>query len=172
MTPDGARRLLERVARGDLSVEEGMAALGRLEVEALGFARVDHHRGVRCGFPEVIFGQGKTPAQIVAVARAVLDRSERLLVTRAAPDAAGALRETFPDARWEEAARCVTVVRDRDPRPPAGRILVVSAGTGDLPVAEEIEPGQRLDAVILSYREPAFRVWMWSIMYPWPMSTG
>lgn len=109
----------------------------RRPVEDLGFARVDHHRTERCGFPEVVLGLGKRPDEIVAIARSVLSRAERLLVTRAEPAAADALREAFPDARWEERARCVTVVRDREPRPGVGRVLVVSAGTGDLPVAEE-----------------------------------
>ena len=124
----------------------------RRPVEDLGFARVDHHREERCGFPEVIFGLGKTPEEIVAIGRSVLGHAERLLVTRAEPAAAAALREAFPDARWEERARCVTVVRDREPRAPAGRVLVVSAGTSDLPVAEEARvtagvTGSRVDTL-------------------------
>jgi len=137
MTVEEARRLLEGVARGEVPVEEALEAWRRLDVEDLGFARVDHHRGIRCGFPEVIFGQGKTPAQVVAIARAILDRDDRLLVTRTAPEAAAALREAFPDALWEEAARCVVVDRAVDPAPPVGRVLIVSGGTSDLPVAEE-----------------------------------
>jgi hypothetical protein len=137
VTPAEARRLLERVADGTVPVEEALRALRRLEVEDLGFARVDHHRAMRCGFPEVIFGQGKRPEEIVAIARSVLATSGRLLVTRIAPEAAAALREALPDALWVERARCLTVVRDREARPPVGRVLVVSAGTGDLPVAEE-----------------------------------
>lgn len=152
MTPDEARRLLERVAAGDASVDEALEALRRLEVEDLGFAQVDHHRGVRCGFPEVVFGQGKTPAQVVAVAKAVLARSGRLLVTRASARAAQALVRAIPGARREEAARCVTVVRDGAERPPVGQVLVVSGGTGDMPVAEEARvtaaiTGSRVDTI-------------------------
>jgi NCAIR mutase (PurE)-related protein len=137
VTPDEARRLLERVAAGRSTVDEALEALRRLDVEDLGFAQVDHHRGLRCGFPEVVFGQGKTPAQAVAVAKSVLSRSDRLLVTRADPKTARALLRAIPGARHEEAARCVTVVRDGAKREPVGRVLVVSGGTGDLPVAEE-----------------------------------
>jgi NCAIR mutase (PurE)-related protein len=105
--------------------------------EDLGFARVDHDREERCGFPEVVLGHWKTPAQVASIARAIVARSGRVLVTRASPEAARLVREAFPDARWEETARCLVV--DRRPRPPrpVGRVLVVSAGTGDLPVAEE-----------------------------------
>jgi NCAIR mutase (PurE)-related protein len=137
VTPDEALRLLEGVAAGTVPVAEAHARLRRLEVEDLGFARVDHHRGVRCGFPEVVFGEGKTPADAVAIARSILARSDRLLVTRAAPEAAEALLRAIPDARHEERARCVVVDRARHRAPPAGRVLVVSGGTGDLPVAEE-----------------------------------
>ncbi len=137
MTPAEARLLMERVASGVASVEEALEELRRLDVEDLGFAQVDHHRGIRCGFPEVVFGQGKTPAQIVAVARSVLARSGRLLVTRASTAAARALVRAIPGARREDAARCVTVVREGAAPPPVGQVLVVSGGTGDMPVAEE-----------------------------------
>ena len=137
MKREEARRLLEGVAAGEVPVERALEAVAGMGIEDLGFAQVDHGRGMRCGFPEVIFGQGKTPPDIVAIGRAVLERSRRLLVTRVAPEAAAALREAFPDARWEERARCVSVDRVRPPRVPLGHVLVVSAGTSDLPVAEE-----------------------------------
>jgi NCAIR mutase (PurE)-related protein len=108
----------------------------RAPVENLGFARVDHDREERCGFPEVVFGQGKTPEQVVAIARAIVARSGRLLATRLAPEAAAALAREFPGARHEDAARCV-VVRDGPAPKGAGCVLVVSGGTSDLPVAEE-----------------------------------
>jgi len=134
VTPADTRRLLRRVAAGKTTVEEALASLSRLEVEDLGFAKVDHHRTLRCGFPEVVFGERKTPAQIVRIARSLLARSDRLLVTRVAPESAAALLREVPGARHEVEARCVTV--GRPPRP-AGKVLVVSGGTGDLPVAEE-----------------------------------
>ncbi len=134
MTPAETRRLLRRVASGKTSVEEAVASLSRLEVEDLGFAQIDHHRSLRCGYPEVVFGERKTPAQIVRIARSLLARSDRLLVTRVSPEAAAALLREVPGARHEVEARCVSF--GRLPAP-AGRVLVVSGGTGDLPVAEE-----------------------------------
>jgi NCAIR mutase (PurE)-related protein len=137
VTSDEVRRLLRAVAGGKLAVDEALDRLRGLGTEDLGFARVDHHREVRCGFPEVIFGEGKTPADTVAIARSVLARSDRLLVTRVPEASARALRRAFPDARHEERARCVVVDRARPHRAPAGRVVVVTAGTSDLPVAEE-----------------------------------
>ena len=134
MTPAETRRLLRRVAAGKASVEEAVSALSRLDVEDLGFAQVDHHRSLRCGYPEVVFGQGKSPAQTVRIARSLLARSGRLLVTRASPETAEALVREVPGARHEGEARCVAF--GRLPAP-VGKVLVVSGGTGDLPVAEE-----------------------------------
>ncbi len=135
MNAGDVRRLLDGVRDGTVAVEAALASLRRLDVEDLGFARLDHHRGLRCGLPEVVFGQGKSPEQVAAVARALADRSGRVLVTRAEPAAAAAVLEALPDARWEREARCV--VLDRAPAEPVGRVLVVAAGTADRPVAEE-----------------------------------
>ena len=103
--------------------------------EDIGFAKVDHHRSLRDWVPEVILGQGKSPAQIVAIAQTLLGRSDRLLITRLEPDAARAVLEAVPDARHHEAARCITVERVAVTRQDG--IAVLCAGTADLPVAEE-----------------------------------
>ena len=103
--------------------------------EDIGFAKVDHHRSLRDWVPEVILGQGKSPAQIVAIAQTLLGRSDRLLITRLEPEAARAVLEAVPDARHHEAARCITVERVAVPRQDG--IAVLCAGTADLPVAEE-----------------------------------
>ncbi len=103
--------------------------------EDIGFAKVDHHRSLRDWVPEVILGQGKSPAQIVAIAQALLGRSDRLLITRLEPEAARAVLEAVPDASHHEAARCITVERVAVPRQDG--IAVLCAGTADLPVAEE-----------------------------------
>ena len=103
--------------------------------EDIGFAKVDHHRSLRDWVPEVILGQGKSPAQIVAIAQTLLGRSDRLLITRLDPDAARAVLEAVPDARHHESARCITVERVAVPRQDG--IAVLCAGTADLPVAEE-----------------------------------
>lgn len=102
----------------------------------LGFARVDTDRRKRCGLPEVIFALGKTPAQVAAIAAAILDKEPVVLASRATPEHYRAVAEKFPEARWHELARCITVERAQFPKTP-GTIAVVCAGTSDLPVAEE-----------------------------------
>ncbi len=104
--------------------------------EDLGFAKVDHDRALRKGFPEVIFGDGKTPAQVAELARAVLGRSDRLLATRVGRDAAVAVASAIPDAVYHKAARVVIVDRRQEAQPVRG-VVVASAGTSDAPVAEE-----------------------------------
>lgn len=102
----------------------------------LGFARVDTDRRRRCGFPEVIFGMGKTPEQVVAIARVILEKENVLLVSRATGEQWRAVVAEFPEARWHERARCITVERVALPKL-GGTIAVVCAGTSDMPVAEE-----------------------------------
>ena len=121
-----------------ISEDDVISRLIDLPFEDLEFAKVDHHRALRKGFPEVIFGQGKTPGHIASISEALLQRSDRLLVTRASQDAFDAVYEKIPEARYEEMARCIVV----DNRPQSERkqtpgVLVVCAGTADLPVASE-----------------------------------
>jgi NCAIR mutase (PurE)-related protein len=141
MDPAQLRKLLTGVRRGRVSTREAIEALAQLPFESIGDARVDHHRAIRQPLPEVIFCPGKTRAQCVTIARAIVARSGRLLATRVSPDQAQALRDAFgKDAAWNEAARTV-VIRRRKGAPKGrarpGKVLVVSAGTADLPVAEE-----------------------------------
>lgn len=136
MTTQEAIELLEAFRANRISREEVLRAFQTAPIADLGFARVDLHRGLRQGFPEVIFGLGKTPAQVVAIAGALLQRGQRVLATRLTPAHARRLRARWKHAVWHETARCVTI----DPRPlpkRPGTIAVVSAGTSDLPVAEE-----------------------------------
>ena len=107
-----------------------------LSCQDLGFARVDHQRELRQGFPEVVFGLGKTPGQIAGISAEIVARGHRLLVTRATEDAFSAVRQVVPDATFHPVARAITCTRMEVP---AGRgtILVAAAGTSDLPVAEE-----------------------------------
>ena len=134
------RSLLDEVGSGALTPE---AAHGRIlqflrhgPYEDLGFARVDHHRSIRQGFPEVVFGQGKTPAQVAAIAERIVAAGQNLLVTRTDAQAFDAVRAVLPRAVFTEAARTITA---RVADPPAGRgtVLIAAAGTADLPVAEE-----------------------------------
>ena len=130
------RDLLEQLRSGDCSVDQAVARLRDLPYQDLDFAKVDHHRAIRQGFPEVVFGQGKTPEQIASIASTVLTRSDRLLVTRASADAYAETRDLVADARYEELARCIVVDRRIDRRGLPG-VAVLCAGTADLPVASE-----------------------------------
>ena len=132
--------LLEKVARGEVDIA---TAKGRLldafraqPFEDLGFARVDHHRSLRHGFPEVVLGLGKTPAQIAAIAAGIVKRGSTLLVTRASEAVFDAVRAAVPGATYYADAALITF-RQNDVTPGKGTIVVAAAGTSDLPVAEE-----------------------------------
>jgi NCAIR mutase (PurE)-related protein len=132
--------LLDQVAAGTLAAVTAQARL--IEVlraqpfEDLGFARVDHHRSVRQGFPEVILGLGKTPGQIAAIAAGIVARGSTLLVTRATAAAYDAVREKVPGAQYFADASLI-MLRQEDVTPGKGTIIIAAAGTADLPVAEE-----------------------------------
>src|SRR5262245_33585436 len=134
------QQLLEQVARGELDVETArerlLEALRARPFEDLGFARVDHHRALRQGFPEVVLGLGKTPAQIGSIAAEIVQRGSTLLITRASEAAYEAVRVHVPDALYYRDAGIVAF-RQQDVERGKGTILVAAAGTADLPVAEE-----------------------------------
>jgi NCAIR mutase (PurE)-related protein len=134
------QELLEQVASGalDTTTAHGrvMDALRARPFEDLGFARVDHHRAFRQGFPEVVLGLGKTPAQVAAIAAEIVRRGSTLLVTRASAEAFAAVGETVPGAVYHADAHIITF-RQQDVAPGNGTIVVAAAGTSDLPVAEE-----------------------------------
>jgi pyridinium-3,5-biscarboxylic acid mononucleotide synthase len=129
-------KLLQAVARGETAPDAALSALAQLPFEDLGFARVDHHRALRQGVPEVIYGPGKTPEQIVAIAQAIAARGQTMLATRVSDQQAAALLAHVPQSTHHVAARSVSKLgSDHSPLP--GRVAVVTAGTSDLPVAEE-----------------------------------
>jgi NCAIR mutase (PurE)-related protein len=140
MTESELRRLLDAVSTG--TVETGtaasriLAALRAAPFDNLGFARVDHHRHVRQGFPEVVLGVGKTPAQIAAIAERIVSAGHSLLVTRATLEAFDAVRDVVPGAAFHGEARAITLAQGEIPRG-HGTVLVACAGTSDVPVAEE-----------------------------------
>jgi len=140
MNPGHLRSLLAGVAAGTTELADAeralIDALRAQPFEDLGFARVDHHRALRQGFPEVVLGLGKTPAQIAAIADEIVRRGSSLLVTRADEAAFAAVRASVPDAVYHRDAR-VIARRNGDVLPGKGTILIVAAGTSDLPVAEE-----------------------------------
>jgi NCAIR mutase (PurE)-related protein len=124
------------VERGIISVREAVSALQTLPYEDLGFAKLDHHRDLRKGFPEVILGQGKTAEQITILSEKLLMKNNRLLVTRATKDVFLEVQRAVPDAEYGEMSRTIVVDRRRNTRLKSG-VLVVTAGTSDIAVAEE-----------------------------------
>lgn len=142
-TPDEARinhewlvRILEKVKSGDLSMAQAIQELSILPYEELSFAKIDHHRGIRVGFPEVILGTGKTIEQIVAIASHLSTRSTKLLITHASQEAYDAVKVVINDASYNPLARAIVVNRQQN-IPLRQGITVVTAGTSDIPVAEE-----------------------------------
>ncbi len=135
MTRERLEKLLRELQAGRLSKAAALERLQTLPYEDLGFASVDHHRSLRQGFPEVIFCEGKTRAQVVAIARGLLAKGGPLLATRATAEVAKALKKLDRRAQYHEPARTVVVQRKKPA--PAGDILIVTAGTADVPVAEE-----------------------------------
>jgi hypothetical protein len=137
MTPERLRDILARVKDGALGVEDALGALKHLPFDDLGFARVDHHRELRVGLPEVIFGQGKTGAQIAAVAARLRDAGQTVLVTRLDASTAHEARQLVPELDYDPVSRTGAIVVPREQAKTRGSVLVVAAGTTDLPVAEE-----------------------------------
>jgi NCAIR mutase (PurE)-related protein len=137
VTATEAIKLLEKFRAGGVGREQVLRAFQAAPVADLGFAQVDTHRALRKGFPEVIFGAGKTPEQVVKIAATLLAREQRILVTRINGEHARALRRKFKRAVHHEIARCVTIEKQPWKERLPGTIAVVSAGTSDLPVAEE-----------------------------------
>src|SRR3954454_550150 len=136
MTNTEAKRLLEKFRVGGISREHVLQRFQAAPVSDLGFAQVDMHRALRKGFPEVIFGSGKTPIQVLKIAERLLKQEERILITRVKDEHARLLRKRFKQAVHHETARCVTVQK-KPARVRPGSIAVICAGTSDLPVAEE-----------------------------------
>jgi len=136
MTKDELRHVLEAVKNNNLDVDSALGKLKNLPYEDLGFAKVDHHRAIRKGFPEVILCQGKTVEQIVEIYKRLCGHNRVILGTRAGLDVYEAVRHVFPGAEYSHLGRTI-VIRQGDAIPAKGNILVLSAGTADLPVAEE-----------------------------------
>jgi NCAIR mutase (PurE)-related protein len=136
MTTAEAAKLLEEFRSGKITRDKALRAFQSEPVADLGFAQVDTHRALRKGFPEVIFGAGKTPQQVVKIAGKLAAHSQPVLVTRVTADHARALKRQFSRAVHHQTARCVTIEKKPLPKRP-GRIGIICAGTSDLPVAEE-----------------------------------
>jgi len=138
MDQDNLRGLLEQVRAGAVEVDAAIERLRHLPFEDLGFAKVDHHRALRHGMPEVIFAQGKTPEQVSAIAERLLVHAPNVLITRADRECAAHVAATLPDAEYLPLPRVIRFWRDRTIHG-KGTIAVVCAGTSDMPVAEEAQ---------------------------------
>jgi pyridinium-3,5-biscarboxylic acid mononucleotide synthase len=132
------RALMEQVREGSVDVESALGRLRHMPFEDLGFAKVDHHRALRQGMPEVIFAMGKTPEQVVAIAVRLLENDGNVLITRADPATAEHVARHIPAAEYFPASRAIRVWTDRTVHG-KGKIAVVCAGTSDIPVAEEAQ---------------------------------
>ncbi len=148
-------QLLTEVKHGHLAVDQAIDRLRTLPFEDLGFARVDHHRQLRQGFPEVVFAEGKTLEQIRGILQALVPRADHVLVTRLDAEKAAVLVSEFSHARYHPDSRVMTLSRGEVPERGRGVIMVLSAGTSDIPVAEEA----LLTARIMGHRaEPVYDV--------------
>jgi len=130
------KSLLEQVRDGAVNIDDAIGQMRHMPFEDLGFAKVDHHRAIRHGMPEVIFGKGKSPDHVLGIAVRVLENCPNLLATRAEPAAAELVKAKFPEAEYFPLSGVLRVWRDRAIRG-KGAIAVVCAGTSDIPVAEE-----------------------------------
>ena len=132
------RSLLEQVREGHIEIDAALGRLRHLPFEDLGFAKVDHHRSLRHGMPEVIFGKGKTPEQIADIAASLLDHAPNILITRAGEAAAELVKRRRPETEYFPLSGAIRVWRDRTVHG-KGKLAVVCAGTSDIPVAEEAQ---------------------------------
>jgi NCAIR mutase (PurE)-related protein len=130
------KKLLQQVRRGSLSVDDAVEKLRDLPYEDLGYAKIDHHRSLRQGFPEVIFGRGKKPEQVEGVVRRMLPRRHNILITRGDEELFRRIRQLAPKAEFHPLSGAIAIRLDRSIRG-KGKVLVISAGTTDIPVAEE-----------------------------------
>ncbi len=142
MNLENLRHLLEQIQGGETSIEEGMESLRLLPYEDLGFACLDHHRSLRQGFPEVIFCEGKSTVQVVEIVAGLLRSGCDLLATRAGKELYQAVQEVDGRAEYNSLARTITI--QQQPRALQGQVLIVCAGTSDIPVAEEAVVTARL----------------------------
>jgi NCAIR mutase (PurE)-related protein len=137
MKTEDIRKVLEQVKRGSVSINNALQKLKTLPLEDIGFATLDHHRTLRKGFPEVIWGEGKTSKQIVAIIKKMLSKKHPILVTRVDARKAASIKRALPAITYHITSRLVTLNTKNIPNSGKGTILVVSAGTSDIPVAEE-----------------------------------
>src|SRR5215467_11251485 len=136
MDSSSLRKLLQEVRTGSVSPDEAVARLRHMPFEDLGFARVDHHRRVRSGMPEVIFSQGKSPAQLARIFKSMAAQGGNVLATKASAEHFQAVKKVARKAEYRKLAQAITLQQDST-NYGKGTVVVISAGTSDIPVAEE-----------------------------------
>ncbi len=151
MTEDQIKRVLDDHKSGSISTEDALGRLRLLPFEDLTFANVDHHRSLRQGYPEVVFGEGKTDDEVQGIVASMLERGHNILVTRSRPSVYERVRELDTQARFHERSRAISVIKDPTVLG-KGTAMIISAGTSDIPVAEEVAVtlevmGNRTDAL-------------------------
>jgi NCAIR mutase (PurE)-related protein len=152
MDKEKLAEMLHKFRRGDISEESILKHLADLPYEDVNFARIDHHRTMRWGFPEVIFCQGKTPHQVRTIAEKIAEKSSNMLATRANKEIYEEVRLALPDSVYNESARTISLIKKKAPAIP-GKVMIITAGTTDLPMAgEAIETAKilGLDASIIA----------------------
>lgn len=152
MNLDTLEKLLRSVASGQTTIQSAIESLKHLSFEDIHYAHIDHQRSLRKGFPEVVFGAGKTVDQIIGIVEKMLVQENVVLVTRVDPEKAAAACRHFPDARYDAQARMIVLKKQPEPVGGKGLIVVLAAGTSDIPVAREAEltaeaMGNRVEAV-------------------------
>jgi NCAIR mutase (PurE)-related protein len=138
------KRLLSAIQAGDLSVDEGVEHLRRLPFEDVGIALIDHHRALRQGVPEVVLGEAKSAEQIATIVGRMVDHGGNILVTRLSTEKAGLLSDHHPEGQYDPVARTFSIVQSPLEDQGRGKVLIICAGTSDLPVAREAANSARL----------------------------
>ncbi len=136
MTPDKLRELLKDVKNGKINIDSALEQFRDFGYEDLGFANIDHHRELRTGYPEVIFCQGKTVEQVKTIVQHMLSKENNILATRATEEMFGEIKKINNTAQFHPLARTITI-KQHEITPPASSVAIISAGTSDIPVAEE-----------------------------------
>lgn len=137
MNQDSIKNLLEELSKGKVTVEYALERLRHLPFEDIGFANIDHHRGLRKGHSEVIFGQGKESEDIVGIMERMAEQEENIMVTRVSPEKAELIMQRFPKSQYHKRARLIILESQAVKPSGRGTILVLCAGTSDVPIAEE-----------------------------------
>ncbi|NNK85518.1 MAG: 1-(5-phosphoribosyl)-5-amino-4-imidazole-carboxylate carboxylase, partial [Desulfobacterales bacterium] len=137
MNKESLHRILQSVATGKTSVDNAAKALTNISFENIGFAHIDHNRSLRKGFPEVVFGEGKTAEQVIRIVEKIIEEEDLVLVTRVSQNKAETIKSHLPDIEYHQDARMVIFKKNEISMQGKGEILVLSAGTSDIPVAKE-----------------------------------